>query len=175
MRRTGIRVIRSASGGSRAQSAMEYLMTYGWAILIIAVALAVIYYFGVLTPSSFVGQQCLLPSGLSCTVVGMATNGLLTLNLFQNTQSQINVTAIGCNSTYAFPSSIVVSYAVANQISIPSGSNATLAVPCYSGSAAFGGVVGSEFTGYVMVNYAKTYVGLPHSTSGTVIAKVSHQ
>ena len=31
----------------RSQSAMEYLMTYGWAILIIAVVLGALYYLGV--------------------------------------------------------------------------------------------------------------------------------
>ena len=34
-------------GSSKQQSAMEYLMTYGWAILIIAVVLGVLYYLGI--------------------------------------------------------------------------------------------------------------------------------
>ncbi len=34
-------------GSSKLQSAMEYLMTYGWAILIIAVVLGVLYYLGI--------------------------------------------------------------------------------------------------------------------------------
>ena len=38
--------------GSRAQSAMEYLMTYGWAILIIAVVLGALYYLGVFNTSN---------------------------------------------------------------------------------------------------------------------------
>jgi hypothetical protein len=37
----------------RAQSAMEYLMTYGWAILIIAVVLGVLFQLGVFSSSSF--------------------------------------------------------------------------------------------------------------------------
>ncbi|MGC8587265.1 MAG: LamG-like jellyroll fold domain-containing protein [Candidatus Micrarchaeia archaeon] len=36
-----------------AQSAMEYLMTYGWAILIIAVALGALYELGIFSPSAF--------------------------------------------------------------------------------------------------------------------------
>ena len=44
----------------RAQSAMEYLMTYGWAILIIAVVLGVLFQIGVfsganLTPKAHAG------------------------------------------------------------------------------------------------------------------------
>ncbi len=35
------------------QSAMEYLMTYGWAILIIAVVLGVLYYLGIFNPYYF--------------------------------------------------------------------------------------------------------------------------
>jgi hypothetical protein len=37
----------------RSQSAMEYLMTYGWAILIIAIAMSALFALGVFNPSSF--------------------------------------------------------------------------------------------------------------------------
>jgi hypothetical protein len=37
----------------KAQSAMEYLMTYGWAILVIAVVLGVLYSIGIFNPSNF--------------------------------------------------------------------------------------------------------------------------
>ena len=37
----------------KAQSAMEYLMTYGWAILVIAVVLGVLYSLGVFNPLNF--------------------------------------------------------------------------------------------------------------------------
>ncbi len=39
-------------GSSKLQSAMEYLMTYGWAILIIAVVLGVLYYLGIFNGQS---------------------------------------------------------------------------------------------------------------------------
>ncbi|MEM3202167.1 MAG: hypothetical protein QXY21_00685, partial [Candidatus Micrarchaeaceae archaeon] len=38
---------------NKAQSAMEYLMTYGWAILIIAVVLGALFSLGVFNPMSF--------------------------------------------------------------------------------------------------------------------------
>ncbi len=38
---------------NRLQSAMEYLMTYGWAILVIAVVLGVLYSLGIFSPSNF--------------------------------------------------------------------------------------------------------------------------
>jgi len=36
----------------KAQSAMEYLMTYGWAILIILIAIGALFYLGVFSPST---------------------------------------------------------------------------------------------------------------------------
>jgi len=49
---------------SKAQSAMEYLMTYGWAILIIAVVLAALFQLGVFNPMTFAPKA---PPG-SCQV-----------------------------------------------------------------------------------------------------------
>ena len=49
----------------RSQSAMEYLMTYGWAILIIAVVLAALFELGVFNPMTFAPKA----SPGSCQVV----------------------------------------------------------------------------------------------------------
>ena len=154
----------------RLQSAMEYLMTYGWAILIIAVALAVLFYFGVFNPSSFVGQQCVLQSGLSCTIVSMSANGMLTINLAQASASQtsISITAVGCNSNAAQTPTPLPS-----QVVLGPESNVTLAVQCYSGASTFYAPVGSTFQGYLSINYNETYTGFPHVVSGKVLAKTS--
>ena len=42
-----------AKSGKKAQSAMEYLMTYGWAILIIAVVLAALYSLGLFNSAAW--------------------------------------------------------------------------------------------------------------------------
>ncbi len=62
----------------KAQSAMEYLMTYGWAILIIAVVLAALYSLGIFNPLTF--EPRLQPG--SCHVLrpyGPGQQGGLTL------------------------------------------------------------------------------------------------
>lgn len=41
----------------KGQTAIEYLMTYGWAILIILVVGGVLYYYGVFSPSKLVGKS----------------------------------------------------------------------------------------------------------------------
>ena len=43
--------------GRKGQSALEYLMTYGWAILIIIVVGGVLYYYGVFSPGKIVGES----------------------------------------------------------------------------------------------------------------------
>jgi hypothetical protein len=48
----------------KSQAAMEYLMTYGWAILIIALALGVLYSLGIMNPKNFIPRS---PPG-SCFV-----------------------------------------------------------------------------------------------------------
>jgi hypothetical protein len=52
----------------KGQAAMEFLMTYGWAILVVLVAIGALTYFGVLSPDKFLPEKCVLSmnSGLFC-------------------------------------------------------------------------------------------------------------
>ncbi len=61
---------------SRAQSAMEYLMTYGWAILIIAVVLAALFELGVFNGSNLAPQACIAESGFICKNPVYTANGI---------------------------------------------------------------------------------------------------
>ena len=45
---------------------MEYLMTYGWAILIIAVVLGALFTLGVFNPNTMLGNTCIPGSGYLC-------------------------------------------------------------------------------------------------------------
>ena len=50
----------------RGQAAMEFLMTYGWALLVVLIAIGALAFFGVLNPSKFLPQSCVLGPGLAC-------------------------------------------------------------------------------------------------------------
>jgi len=50
-------------------------MTYGWAIIVILVVLAVLYLLGIFTPSGILGNQCNVQFRYSCTDLILATNG----------------------------------------------------------------------------------------------------
>lgn len=42
----------------KAQAALEFLTTYGWAILVVLVMIGALAYFGVLNPSKFAAERC---------------------------------------------------------------------------------------------------------------------
>ena len=50
----------------RGQAALEFLMTYGWAILVVLVVIGALAYFGVLNPNILVPEKCTMATGLSC-------------------------------------------------------------------------------------------------------------
>jgi len=50
----------------KGQAAMEFLMTYGWAILVVLIAIGTLAFFGVLNPAKFLPQSCILGPGLAC-------------------------------------------------------------------------------------------------------------
>jgi len=58
----------------KAQAAMEFLMTYGWAILVVLAAIGALAYFGVLSPDKFMPSKCMVSGGFSCTDYKMADN-----------------------------------------------------------------------------------------------------
>jgi hypothetical protein len=61
----------------KAQAAMEFLMTYGWAILVVLAAITALAYFGVLSPAKFIPEACTLPStgGMACIDFTMYQDG----------------------------------------------------------------------------------------------------
>jgi hypothetical protein len=70
----------------KAQSAMEYLMTYGWAILIIAVVLGSLFALGIFNSSSLLGNACIASSGYLCQKpVYNHANANIIVTLGQNT------------------------------------------------------------------------------------------
>lgn len=50
----------------KAQAAMEFLMTYGWAILVVLVVISALSYFGVLSPATLLPEKCTFPVQISC-------------------------------------------------------------------------------------------------------------
>jgi len=54
-------------GKNKAQAALDFLMTYGWAIMVVLVVIGALSYFGLLSPDKFIPRKCSLEPGISCT------------------------------------------------------------------------------------------------------------
>ena len=94
----------------RAQSAMEYLMTYGWAILIIAVVLAALYSLNVFNAGASLGggNPCIGQSGISCSKALLTSTGLLSFTIGNGGASIFNaVFSCVATSNSVSPTSIV--------------------------------------------------------------------
>ena len=87
---------------NKAQAAMEFLMTYGWAILVVLAAIAALAYFGVLSPEKFLPEKCILQPGIACVSHKVETTKvtLVLLNSIGKTIT-INSIAVGsCSGTF---------------------------------------------------------------------------
>lgn len=65
----GQAAIESATPTARrqkGQAAIEYVVTYGWAIVILLVALTILYGLGILNPGRYLPQECSFPPNLDC-------------------------------------------------------------------------------------------------------------
>ena len=62
----GKKLKRRMLNSCSAQAALEFLVAYGWAILAVVVAVAVLAYFGVLSADAFLPERCSLKAGIVC-------------------------------------------------------------------------------------------------------------
>ncbi len=59
----------------KGQAAAEYLVTYGWALLLLVAVIAVILSTGVFNPSYFISEECVLQPDIACTGHQMYRSG----------------------------------------------------------------------------------------------------
>ncbi len=59
----------------KGQAALEFLTTYGWALLVVLVMIGALSYFGVLNPASTQSERCVSPLGFECKDYVVNTDG----------------------------------------------------------------------------------------------------
>lgn len=50
----------------KSQAAIEFITTYGWAILSVLIVISALYYYGFLSFNRFIPQECNFPSQFNC-------------------------------------------------------------------------------------------------------------
>jgi hypothetical protein len=174
----------------KGQTAMEYLMTYGWAILVIMVVLAVLFYLGILNPKSMAPTQCSFPAGFTCITWKLYTTGQLYLKIGQGTGKTINITGFRCTMNASFVPGQRVNFTygsatapgpITGEITVPSASQALISDPntaainftCMqdnSNSPATGSI-GDTYNGKLFLNYTELDTSIQRITTGSISAK----
>ncbi len=151
----------------RGQAAMEFLMTYGWAILAAIIAIGVLAYFGVFSPGKYVTGSAVVnpPFYANAWNVQQDTDDAtagdqagIVMELRNNGGEDYeiqSVTIAGCG-TDSTASSIAAS------------ATATIQVPCTGALTA-----GQTFKGDVTIVYRKTGSSVDLTSTGTIAEKIT--
>ena len=139
----------------KAQAAMEFLMTYGWAILVVLAAIAALAYFGVLSPSKFLPEKCLVETGFTC--VSSKVSSSSSVIVFSNglgrsvTITQVDIGS--CSGTF--------------NTNLTSGDQSTFTL-----SGCSNGVVKDSFKGDVVIKFTERDNGLNKTAYGQIATKI---
>ncbi|MBI1935513.1 hypothetical protein HYS31_03655 [Candidatus Woesearchaeota archaeon] len=143
----------------RSQAALEFIMTYGWAILVVLVAIGALSYFGVLSPDKFLPSRCTLPAGIACLdhlVQNFGPgNGEVSVTLKNSLgydTTSVTVTASDCTSA----------------ASQPTFKNAEQRTFTASGCS----ISGQKYNGQVNVTFTNADTSISHTFQGSVITRV---
>jgi hypothetical protein len=156
---------------------MEYLMTYGWAILIIAVVLAALFSLNVFSGGADIGATCIGQPGFSCSQSEISSSGVLSLIFGQSVGYKTYNVLLSCvassNSLSAnlLPFNSIGASGTGYPLTVASTGNtfssgSTIPVTnllCYPGSAAYSPTelspLGTSFKGVIWMSYSATVGG----------------
>ena len=162
----------------RGQAAMEFLMTYGWAILVVLAAIGALAYFGVLSPDNFLPDSCRMGGEFGCLesqVTSDGSNTMVYLGLQNNVGSSLtNVTVTvdgpGCGIDDASTGEITNS----TNPSVPNGQRlefgslpGLVELDCGAGAAE-----GERFQADITISYLRSNAELRQTASGTLQTRV---
>lgn len=159
----------------KAQAAIDMLISYSIAILVISIALYVVLQLGIFN-NRLAPQYCNASPSFTCSSATIASNGDLLLSFSQDTPGIMYITGAACasfpNSTatgpaygniHVLPYSTVPNYypsaALQGGITAYSSNQTRILLTCYTASGIARGNLGNTFSGYVWINY--TFTDLP--------------
>lgn len=86
----------------KAQAALEFLTTYGWAFLVILIMIGTLAYFGILSPGKILPNRCNFGAEFACVDYQIRTNAFK-MRLKNNAGEPIDVTLITFQTESATP------------------------------------------------------------------------
>lgn len=166
----------AAARGLKGQSAIEYLTTYGWAILVLVAIVGTLFWVGIIRPGSPVSSSCLFPADISCKVFAINTTGHYALDIGQGTRHRIRITYMRCtqetnatfNATDQLPVPVYLDYGEHAFIT-----NTTQKCYTYLNGATgiATGEAGGVYVGKMYIQYEEVDSGINHLMVGEVTGK----
>ena len=145
----------------KAQTAMEFLMTYGWAILIILAVIAVLFSLDVFNPK--VPNNCISVSPITCYDIRLVESGFMQITLSSSDTDTATLTSIALTNPSTVPGSCTPS---PNTITV----DAKSTLNCYLSTDAL--TSGTRFEGNANINYRLSGGSIDHGIvvkfSGTI-------
>ena len=149
----------SAQFNKKSQAAMEFLMTYGWAILVVIAAIAALAYFGVLSPAKLLPEKCILEAGVICNGYKVETTKITLVlgNSVEGRNMRVNSVTVGaCSSTFN------------TTLTGGAPSDTTFIV----GGSCNNGAVKDRFKGDIAIGYTEISTNLTKTMYGSLNSKV---
>jgi len=149
----------------KGQAALDFLMTYGWAIALVVIIAAVLFALGIFDVSNFTGSRAAGFSGVAVTGWNMNSAGTMSMKFSNQVGTQVRVDAV----------SVTIGQNVTTLTGLPvtlntGESSATLS----TAAAAFGTQTpGTGYTAKVNVNYTDTNANFAYTTSGTLTGRIA--
>jgi len=141
----------------KGQAAMEFLMTYGWAILAAVIAIGVLAYFGVFSPGKYTTGSAVVNPPFYVNAQNVKASSGVTLELKNNGGEDYTIQSVvvsGCGTDTTV-------------ISITEGSAVPVIVACDPALT-----VGNTFKGDITITYRKTGSLVDLTSTGTISGKV---
>ncbi|MCX6772520.1 MAG: hypothetical protein NTV88_01985 [Candidatus Micrarchaeota archaeon] len=150
----------------KGQAALDFLMTYGWALLIIALAAAAIVALGILDMGSFIGSRATGFSQIEPIGWSLDHTGVFNIKLKNNAGTDINVTSVTTSYNSVAGNCSALNPPVG--ISLPEGSESGVINAC-----TFGAInPGASYSLRLNINYTDSETGFSYTDAGTVTGKV---
>ena len=147
----------------KSQAALEFLMTYGWAILVVLVAVGALAYFGVLNPDRFLPSRCTLPAGIACI-------DFIAVNPFGVGNGYITV-SIKNSLGYDISNVVFKASSCTDTDSISSIKNGQDPVQLSATSCTISS--GGKYSGEINVSYTNADTGIAHTSRGSMTTRVT--
>jgi len=145
----------------KAQAAMEFLMTYGWAILVVLAAIGALAYFGVLSPDKFMPSKCMVTGGFSCVEYKITTTQVR-FYLQNNLGADANITLVNVTNSNGVQCTVDGDPVWLNNGQKTTSSFNVSGLNC---------LTGNSFKGNIEVTYQKSEETETHIASGSISGK----